>query len=108
MTAYTLVVMTNPVEGRADEYNDWYSNQHLSDVLRLPGVMAAQRFKIGEGFDGPHKYMALYQMETSDPAGVLAELTKRANTPEMPISEAMDRNVSMRLFEGITPLMKSE
>jgi hypothetical protein len=108
MAAYTLVVMSNPVDGRTDEYNDWYTNQHLADVLRVPGFSAARRFKVGEGFEAPHAYMALYEMETSDPGAVLGELTKRANTPDMPISDAMDANVSMTLFKGITPLMSAK
>lgn len=108
MAAYTLVVLSNPVEGRVEEYNNWYTNQHLDDVLRVPGFTAARRFKLGEGFDGPHKYLALYEMETSNPGAVLEELTKRANTPAMPISDAMDANVSMSMFESITPLVTAK
>jgi hypothetical protein len=108
MAAYTLVVLTNAVEGRTDEYNDWYTNQHLADVLRVPGFTAARRFKAEEGFPTPHAYLALYEMETSDPGAVIGELTKRANTPAMPISEAMDADVNMILFKGITPLMTAK
>jgi hypothetical protein len=108
MAAYTLVVMSNPVEGRTEEYNDWYTNQHLADVLRVDGFKAARRFQISEGFSGPHAYMALYEMETEDPGAVLDELTKCANTPAMPISPAMDANISMNLFKGITPLMTAK
>jgi len=64
--------------------------------------------EIGEGFDGPHKYLALYEMETSNPADVLKELTKRANTPAMPISDAMDAKVNMSLFEAITPMITAK
>lgn len=105
MTAYTLVVMSNPVEGREDEYNNWYTNQHLSDVLRLDGFTSARRFKLGEGHEAPHKYLALYNMECDDPGAVLAELTQKANTPAMPISDAMDANVGLTLYGAITPLV---
>jgi hypothetical protein len=27
-----FLVFTNPVEGREDEYNEWYDNVHLGDV----------------------------------------------------------------------------
>lgn len=40
------VVYSNPVEGREQEYNDWYSNQHLNDLLAIPGVISARRFKL--------------------------------------------------------------
>ena len=45
MPRYNLIVLTNPVDGREDEYNDWYTNVHLDDVLKVPGVVAAQRFR---------------------------------------------------------------
>lgn len=104
MTAYTLVVQTNAVEGREDEFNDWYSNQHLADVLKLSGFKAARRFKRNEAYEGPHKYMALYEMETTDPVKTLGQLS----TSGMYISDAMDKNVSLALFESITPLVLAE
>ena len=45
MPRYNLIVLTNPVDGREDEYNDWYTNVHLDDVLKIPGVVGAQRFR---------------------------------------------------------------
>jgi hypothetical protein len=107
MAAYTLVVMSNPVAGREDEYNDWYTNQHLGDVLRIEGFSAARRFEVSEGHSAPHKYMALYEMETDNPGAVLEDLTKKANTPAMPISSAMDANVGMVLYRAITPLKRA-
>ena len=29
---------------REDEYNDWYTNTHLPEVLDIPGITAARRF----------------------------------------------------------------
>ena len=37
MGNYTMVVFTSPVEGREDDYNDWYDNQHLGDVIAAAG-----------------------------------------------------------------------
>ena len=39
-----LIVMSDAVEGRDDEYNDWYDRVHLADVLALPGFVAARRY----------------------------------------------------------------
>ena len=30
-----LVVLSSPVEGREDEYNEWYSNVHLREVVEI-------------------------------------------------------------------------
>jgi len=86
-----LIVFSNPAEGREDEYNEWYSHQHLADVLRVPGFKSAQRFKIPQ--DDPAaqwKYLAIYEFEADDPAEALKALTARAGTPDMVISQAMD------------------
>jgi len=45
MVKATLVVLTNPVAGREDDYNDWYTNRHLGDVLEVPGIVSAKRLK---------------------------------------------------------------
>lgn len=103
MTAYTLVVLSNPTEGMEDEYNDWYTNTHLGDVLRLPGMVSARRFKVGEGQESTHRYLALYNVETDDVGAVFAELTKRAGTPELSISPALG-DAQMTIFEAITPV----
>lgn len=37
-----LLVQTNSVAGREDEFNRWYSETHLADVLAVPGGVRAQ------------------------------------------------------------------
>ena len=62
MAKLWLVVLTNPVEGREDEYNEWYSDRHLEDVLAVEGFEAAQRFEFvpsGLSPDAPYRYLAV-------------------------------------------------
>ena len=70
MPKYTFMVLTNPVEGQEDTYNDWYTNRHLADVLNVPGFVSAQRFKLADAQRGgspqPWRYLALYQIDTDD------------------------------------------
>ena len=39
---HVFAVLTNPVEGREDEFNAWY-DRHLHDILRLTGLVSAFR-----------------------------------------------------------------
>jgi len=98
---YTLLVLTNPVSGREDEYNDWYNNQHLSDLLAVEGFVAAQRFRLADT-DPPqefgHRYLALYEIETDDLAKTQAALMAAANTDAMVVSEALDLSDPVTLF----------
>lgn len=66
MPKHCFVVMSDPVPGREDEYNDWYGGRHLSDVLAVEGFAAAQRFAfVPTDFSAtaPHRYLALYEIE---------------------------------------------
>jgi hypothetical protein len=112
MTAYKFVVLTNAIEGREAEFNDWYTNRHLEDVLDIPGIVAAQRFKITDAQRAPkplpYNYLAIYEIETDDLAGVVGELGRRAGTGKMPISDAMHPQRISYIVEAITDRMTSK
>lgn len=48
------------------EFNDWYNNIHLPDVLETPGFLAATRYEMREFRDGRGKFLTSYEIETSD------------------------------------------
>jgi hypothetical protein len=102
MKDYCFVVSTRPVAGQEAEYNRWYDMQHIPDVLKVPGVKSARRF--AADVDGEKRYLALYQVTTDDPEGLLAELTGRAGTDDMPMSPALDTAAANAvLYEAIAP-----
>ena len=105
MTKCNFVILSNPVAGREDEFNEWYTKQHLDDVLKVPGFVAAQRFKAQDPENKlPHKYMAIYEMDTDDVQKALDELTSRAGTPDMFMSPSLDLDgVLAAVFDPITP-----
>ena len=92
MKKCAYVVLTNPVPGHEDEYNEWYTKQHLPDVLKAPGFKSAQRFKLLNEGTSQWQYLAIYEFEGDDPNAVLANLGARAGTPDMVISPAMEMN----------------
>ncbi|WP_147383900.1 DUF4286 family protein [Noviherbaspirillum sedimenti] len=104
MKKFNFVVWSNPQPGTEEEYNAWYTNQHLADVLKVPGFVAAQRFKLAQAESAlPGRYLAIYEMETDDPEAALAELFRRSGTAEMPLNAALDMNtISTALFAAIT------
>ncbi len=93
MSKYIMMVYTNPVEGKEDEYNEWYSNVHLSEVLGLPGFVGAQRFELTDpSAQGapPHKYLAVYELETDDPNKPSEALNAALVAGELNMSDALD------------------
>jgi hypothetical protein len=106
MTKHMLLVLTNPVAGREHEFNDWYSNQHLGDVLRVPGFVSAQRFSLSpvqiDDAPRPWGYFAIYEIETGDLQKTIDALMSRAGTSQMPLSDAMQTDLQVYVVHAIT------
>ena len=99
----SYLVITNPVPGQEAEYNRWYTERHLPDVVAVPGMVAAQRLRVTGESNLPGSYVAIYELETDDPSAVLAEVNARAGTNAMPLSPALDiARVTVALLEPIT------
>ena len=108
MARYVFTVFSNATAGQEQEYNRWYNEQHVPDVLKVPGFVAAERFKLAQSDpNAPAPYLAIYEIETNDVQKTLAQLNERANTPAMQLSPALDLNsVKTFLYESIAPLKR--
>jgi len=99
MARYTYVVHTNPSEGQEEEYNRWYDEVHIPEVLQVPGFVSASRLAIAQpDAEAPYRYLALYEMETDDPDAVLAELNRRVGAGEIGMTDALGQPLSAVLF----------
>ena len=102
MPAYQMIVMTNPVAGRDDEFNRWYDEVHIGDVLKVEGVRGARRFRAVDS--GPWRYAAIYDLDIEAPNEVMAEILRRWKTDQMPGTDAFDdSNFIMTIVEPIAP-----
>jgi hypothetical protein len=68
MGRYLLCVFSDCKDtAREEEFNDWYSNTHVPDMLEVPGMIRATRWMSAAPKEGQRrKYLALYEMETDD------------------------------------------
>jgi hypothetical protein len=105
MRRYRFIVFSRAVRGREAEYNDWYQNVHLADVVAIEGFTSAQRFCLASTVIGEQgfPYLAIYEIETDDVAAVVARLYSRIGTDAMVISEALDLNASALVYEEMGP-----
>jgi hypothetical protein len=66
------------IDARHDqEFNTWYTTEHLPELLAVPGILAAARYVAVKG--GP-KYLAFYELEDIDVLHTPA-FTTRPRTP---------------------------
>jgi hypothetical protein len=103
MSTTVFAVHTNAVEGREDEFNDWYDNQHIPDVLAVPGFIRARRYNFTDNLATPlskFKYFAIYEIE-GDPVAALAALDK-ALADGMFLSSAMSTDLYATVYQPIT------
>lgn len=107
MARFKFVVLSNSIEGQDEEFNDWYSNQHIRDVVETPGFVRAERSKIcpTEGDNRHYKYLAIYEMDSDsaeEAAATVAALFERGRGGQMIISSALDtQDILSAVFETI-------
>ncbi len=88
-----LLVQSVPSDpAREDEYNAWYSGQHIPEVLQIPGIVSARRYKlVGRKGQAP-AYLALYELDADDVRAPLRELGARATSGEIEMSDVLQQD----------------
>jgi len=94
MATHRLVVFTEAMPGRDGEFNEWYDEVHLKEVLEVDQFTAAQRFALSdtqmEGTpDAPGRYLAIYEIEAEDLKSALEKLGGAGG--EMTMSDSLDQ-----------------
>lgn len=99
-----LLVLTNPVEGREEEYNRWYDEQHLDEVVALNGFTGAQRFKLSpvqrEGAEPTHPYLAIYELESGSEQA-FASLDQALANGTMVVPPVLDATTTLLAYDPI-------
>ncbi|BBZ78772.1 hypothetical protein MANY_41090 [Mycolicibacterium anyangense] len=111
MAKNLFLVLTNPIEGQDDAFNEWYDSRHVPEVLALPGVVAAQRYVISEvkvaeeELPAPlpppsHRYLVVYELDR-EPDQVMAEWLNAVVAGTLTLGETLD--LSTVSVSGWTP-----
>ena len=72
MTKWIVLVETNCADpAREGEFDGWYNQTHLPDMLETAGVVRAIRYGNVDPSDGQAKYLAAYEVEADDLQAVM-------------------------------------
>ena len=75
MEKWLLIIETNCTDpSKEKEFNRWYNNTHVPDVLSIPGILRATRYENPGPGEKQGKYVALYDVETKDILQTMATL----------------------------------
>lgn len=96
-----LYVESSPVStDREDEYNDWYTNTHVPEILALPGFTGATRYKAAAAEGQEPAYVAIYEIDADDPQGVVNELMSTMRAGKLTMSDSIKPG-TMRVYEAL-------
>lgn len=99
------LVFSNPAAGRDDEFNEWYDNVHLPDILSIPGMVSAQRYDLYEaeiyrvpgGATPAHRYLTIYEME-GDVDAIMGAVRAAVASGTIVMSDCLDLPSSVLSF----------
>ena len=108
---YKMVVFTNAVEGKDKEFNDWYQNTHLKQIVSIKSFVQAQRFRFNTsiipGSADPARYMAIYDIETDDINATLGAMSDHAASGRMPLPDSMGPPTIGAVYEEFGEVVKA-
>jgi antibiotic biosynthesis monooxygenase (ABM) superfamily enzyme len=59
-----MEIRVNIAPEKEQEFNQWYNNVHVPEIVAVPGFISGRRFQRVSGDE--IKYMALYELESLD------------------------------------------
>jgi hypothetical protein len=108
---YKMVVFTNAIEGKDKDFNDWYQNTHLAQIVSIKSFVQAQRFRfhtsIVPGSPDSARYMAIYDIETDDINASLGAMNELAVSGRMPLPDSMAQPIVGAVYEDFGEVVKA-
>jgi hypothetical protein len=103
MARYQYVILSRAVDGELEKFERWYDEVHLADVLKVPGIISARRFRIisqiVEDIAAPAWCsLAIYEMETDDPLKVQRAIFRLSGSAAMPLTDALSMKGMVQLI----------
>jgi hypothetical protein len=77
-----MVVESEPADlGAEEEYDRWYREVHIPELLSVPGFVGARRYRVrkdlGRGESDKPRYLTVYDLEADDLAAPLNAMRSR-------------------------------
>lgn len=93
MEKYVVMIKSNAAPGRDADYEDWYNNIHLDEILRLPGFVSGRQFRVRNENGVEHSafsHVALFEIESEDVDATLGNLRSTFTSGAMTLTDALD------------------
>ena len=85
-----MLVQSRPSDpAREDEYDKWYGETHIPEVLAVPGITGARRYKLHGAPGQEPAYLAIYELEAENLADPVRELSARSGSGQIQLSDVL-------------------
>lgn len=106
---FLLNAMNVAPEHEAD-FNAWYDQEHLPLLSKVPGTLAARRYRSGPDAEGTHRYVAIYHLsgpEVTESAAWKTAVDTEWSARVRPHFRDRLRILTRRYMRGATPPARS-
>ncbi len=113
MARFIMVVRShapNP-EVSQEEYDQWYEERHIPEVLQLPEFISAQRFKMSSHVsgEGTHTFLTHYEIEAESSDAAKKALIDAAMAGRFYMLPGLDTSTMVtEIYEPMTPLVTKD
>jgi hypothetical protein len=102
---FIQIVFSNPIEGKEADFNEWYDNVHLPELLAVPGMLSARRYDLHDaevyrvegGYVPEHRYLCIYEME-GDVNSILGKIVEGVASGAVHMADCIDLPASRMSF----------
>jgi hypothetical protein len=95
---YIYVVRMDVEKDVEEKFNNWYNNEHIPALLKVPGVLSGRRYV---SLEGEPKYTAVYEFDRRD-IRQSVEWKKAVEMTPRP-ADVQTKNVKRELHQLIYP-----
>jgi hypothetical protein len=110
MAKALMVVGSNPTDPESEAaFNEWYTEQHLDDVLAVAGFNVARRYALSPARPmvgtepSPFGYLAIYEIESDDLEQTGRDVQAALDSGAIPLSETFDLSAFSVDFYALIP-----
>ncbi|MGN2639898.1 DUF4286 family protein [Nocardia takedensis] len=101
--AQRLLVFATPRAGAEEEYEKWYSEVHIPEMLEIPGVVSAEWHRLVRGGPDDESHLSVFVLAAdAEATAVLGELRARSTDGRMTMSPAVDpTHTKITVYEAL-------
>ena len=107
---HIFMALTNARKGKEKEYNEWYNNHHVPDVVRMHAYRSGRRYQVlaSAGDEAPYEYLALYRYGGSHMKMTMALIDYVFAGGNILMSKLYEKKDAAWVYSEITPGNKAE